>query len=287
MSEFNPFAASDEVSEYVPEEVVSEESASGSKRNVVALGALAAVAVGAGAFFFLGGGGDEALEEYVPEEVVSEESASGSKRNVVALGALAAVAVGAGAFLFLGGGGDEELEEYVPAARAPRAAAPAADAGPVSTLPVASKVTLGRNPFRALYVEPVAAAAPAGGTTTSPTTTSGGTTTTPVVIVDSGSSTGGSTSGGTTAPPPAAPAPAPAQSTVALKSVTAAKDGSNPTATFDYDGKTVSGAPGDVMAGKLLVISIQQDAMGGWFVNLQLGDGEPFEVHERQRVVVQ
>lgn len=236
MSEFNPFAASDEVSEYVPEEVV-EETADGSKRNLVALGALAAVAVGAGAFFLLGSGGDE-----------------------------------------------EQLDAFVPPK--PRAAAPAADAGPVSTLPVASKLTLGRNPFRALYVEP--AAAPAGGTTTTPTTTTGGTTTTPVVIVGGGS-TGGSTSGGTTAPPPAAPAPAPApaQSTVALKSVTAGKDGSNPTATFDYDGKTVSGAPGDVMAGKLLVISIQQDVMGGWFVNLQLGDGEPFEVHERQTVVVQ
>ena len=241
MSEFNPFAASDEVSEYVPEEV-TEESSSGSKRNVIALGALAAVAVGAGAFFLLGGGGEE-----------------------------------------------EQLDAYVPPK--PRAAAPAADAGPVSTLPVASKVTLGRNPFRALYVEP--AAAPAGGTTTTPTTTTGGTTggttTTPIVVVggstSGGSTSGGSTSGGTTAPPPAAPAPA--QSTVALKSVTAAKDGSNPTATFDYDGKTVSGAPGDVMAGKLLVISIQQDVMGGWFVNLQLGDGEPFEVHERQRVVVQ
>lgn len=235
MSEFNPFAASDEVQEYVPEEVFSEESA-------------------------------------------------GSKRNVVALGALAAVALGAGAFLLLGGGGDDTLEEYVPAARAPRAAAPA-QTGPVSTLPVASKVTLGRNPFRALYVEPAAAPAPAGGTTTTPTTT-GGTTTTPIVVVDGGSTSGGSTSGGTTPPPPA-PAPAPAQSTVALKSVTAGKDGSNPTATFDYDGKTVSGAPGDVMAGKLLVISIQQDVMGGWFVNLQLGDGEPFEVHERQTVVVQ
>lgn len=240
MSEFNPFAASDEVS------------------------------------------------EYVPEEVVNEDSAAGSKRNMVALGAVAAVALGAGAFLFLGGGGEDQLEEYVPAARAPRAAAPAADAGPVSTLPVASKLTLGRNPFRALYVEPAAATAPAGGTTTAPTTSTGGTTggtTTPIVIVDSGSSTGGGSSSGTTAPPPAAPAPA--QSTVALKSVTAGKNGSNPTATFDYDGKTVSGAPGDVMAGKLLVISIQQDVMGGWFVNLQLGDGEPFEVHERQTVVVQ
>jgi hypothetical protein len=237
MSEFNPFAASDEVTEYAPQEV-------------------------------------------------AEETASGSKRIVVALGALAAVAVGAGAFFFLGGGGDETLEEYVPAARAPRAAAPAADAGPVSTLPVASRLTLGRNPFRALYVEPVAAAAPAGGTTTTPTTTTGGTTTPPIVVVDGGTSTGGTSTGGTSSPAPA-PAPAPTQSTVALKSVTAGKDGANPTATFDYDGKTVSGAPGDVMDGKLLVISIQQDVMGGWFVNLQLGDGEPFEVHERQTVVVQ
>ena len=231
---------------------------------------------------------EEASEQFAAE--VSEDG-SDSKRNVIALGALAAVAVGAGAFFFLGGsGGDEELEPFVPAAKAPGAAAPAPSASPVVTLPVASKLTLGRNPFRALYVEPAAATGgtTSGGTTT-PTTTSGGTTggtTTPIVVVDGGPAPApkpAPTSGTGNQP---APAPAPAYSTLQLKGVTAAKDGTNPTGTFVYDGKELKGAPGDVMDGKLLVISIQQDHTGSWFANLQLGDGEPFEVHQRQTVVV-
>ncbi len=256
----------------------------------------------------------EEAPEYVPEE--SEDSA-GSRKNVLALGAVAAVALGAGAFLFLGGGGDEQFEEFVPAARAPRAAAPADSAAPAVALPVASKVTLGRNPFRALYVQPAAAAAePAApaSTDTAPTTTT--TATTPIVIVaqpapaqpapaqpapvqpapvqpapaQPAPAQPAPAQPAPAQPAPAQPAPAkpaPAQSTVSLSSVSAGKDGTNPTGTFVYDGKEVTGAPGDVMAGKLLVISIQQDNTGGWFANLQLGDGAPFEVHERQTVVVQ
>ena len=229
---------------------------------------------------------------YVPEdEAAAEEAAGDSRKNVVAIGALAAVALGAGAFFFLGGSGDGDVEEFVPAASAPGApAAPEAAPAAPAKLPASSGVTLGRNPFRALYVEPVAVAAapeaPTTGTgTTTPTTTTGGTTT-PIVVVDSGPAPAPApATGGTTAPPPA-PAPAPAQSTVALKSVAAGKDGANPTGTFKYDGKEVTGAPGDVMANKLLVISLQQDHTGGWFALLQLGDGSPFEVHENQVVVV-
>ena len=223
-----------------------------------------------------------------PVEVVEEES-TGSRRTVLLVGALAAAAVGAGAFLFLGGGSEEELVPFTPAAQAPAAAAPAASPAAPTKLPVTTKQTLGRNPFRALYVQPVAASEDSGSTSTTPTTTTG-TTTTPVVIVDSGAApapvSGGGAAPAPAQPAPAQPAPAPAQSTVALKGVTAAKDGANPTGTFVYDGKEVTGAPGDVMAGKLLVISLQQDATGGWFANLQLGDGSPFEVHERQTVVV-
>ena len=49
----------------------------------------------------------------------------------------------------------------------------------------------------------------------------------------------------------------------------------------------MTGKAGDVLGGKLLVIAMQQDATGGWFANLQVGDGSPFEVHQRQEVVVQ
>lgn len=234
------------------------------------------------------------MSEFNPFNATAEEASfseaveeTGSRRNVIALGALAGVALAAGAFFFLGGSG-EEVDEFTPVTRAPRAA-PAVSPAPAKKLPVTTNVALGRNPFRALYVQPAAAS---GGTTTgtAPTTTTR-TTTTPVVIVDSGSapaSGGGSTYVPPAQPAPAQPAPAPAaQSTVSLKGVTAGKDGANPTGTFVYDGQKVTGAPGDVMAGKLLVISLQQDNTGGWFANLQLGDGSPFEVHERQTVVVQ
>jgi hypothetical protein len=225
-----------------------------------------------------------------PEEVpvaapAPEEQSGGNAKLLIGLGAVATVAVGAGAFLLLSGGGVDE--DFGVVAAAPRAAVPAAapTASPQPKLPAQSNLRLGRNPFRPLYVEPVAA--PAGDTTTPTDVTSGGTT--PVVVVPV-------TDGGTGAPAPApvtaapapAPAPAPAaQSTVRLLSVETGKGGANPIALFDYDGAEVTGGEGDVMAGKLLVLSLQKDHTGSWFANLQLGDGTPFEVHERQTVVVQ
>jgi hypothetical protein len=227
--------------------------------------------------------------EPAPEQSEVPDEPAGNRKPLVMVGALAVVALGAGAFLFLGGSADEE--EFVPVARAPRAPAAAAAAPPAATakLPVASKVTLGRNPFRALYVQPAGGDAPAavksGVTAIAAPAASAPAPVAPVVGAPAASS------GGSTFVPPAtqpAPAPAqPAQSTVALKAVTAGKNGANPTGTFVYDGTEVVGAPGDVMSGKLLVISLQQDATGAWFANLQLGDGSPFEVHERQTVVVQ
>jgi hypothetical protein len=211
----------------------------------------------------------------------NEESGS-SKTLVIALGAIAGVALAAGAFLFVGGGDDSD--ELAPVARAPRAAAPAT-ASPAPKLPAPANLTLGRNPFRALYVEPVAVAeAPAGGVTTPTDPTDGGTS---VILVPAADSGTGAPAPGTAQPAPA-PAPAPAvQSTVRLLSVDSGKEDGNPVATFDYDGAKVSGGVGDVMAGKLLLLSLQRDHTGSWFVNLQLGDGDPFEVHERQTVVVQ
>lgn len=232
--------------------------------------------------------------EEAPEYVAEESEETGSRKNLIALGALAAVALGAGAFLFLGGGGEDEFEEFVPAARAPGAAAPAPAASPAVTLPATTKLSLGRNPFRALYVQP-AAASEGTSSGTAPTTTTGGTTT-PIVLQPVAPAPAplepapAQPVPGQPAPAPVQPAPAPApqqQSTVSLKGVATAKDNKNPVATFIYDGKEVSGAPGDVLEGKLLIISIQQDNTGGWFANLQLGDGSPFEVHERQTVLVQ
>lgn len=226
--------------------------------------------------------------EAVDENAPFADDEKDSKRNLIALGALAAVAVAGGAFFLLSGGDD--LEEEFAFTPAPRAAAPAASpsAAPVK-LPVATKVALGRNPFRALYVQPAAAAAPAAGTTdpaTTPTTVtpvSG----TPIVIVGPGSAPAPApapTSTGSSAPAPA-PTQAPARSFSTLRfSGVSAKTG---VASFVYDGTELTGKVGDVMGGKLKLISLQQDATGTWFANLQLGDGSPFEVYEGQTVVVQ
>ena len=236
-----------------------------------------------------------AAAEGCPAAPEATEADPGKRRNVVLGGVLAVAVLGAGAYLFLGGGGEEDVAfEGSAVVRTPRAAASPAASPAVVTLPVSSKVALGRNPFRALYVQPATAvagpvAAPAAASGGSTAATGTGTTTTPVLIVDSGTSTPAGSGGSAPqqpAPAPVQPAPA-AQSTVALKDVAAGKDGANPNGTFVYDGKEVSGAPGDVMAGRLLVLSLQQDATGSWFANLQLGDGSPFEVHERQTVVVQ
>lgn len=241
-----------------------------------------------------------ATAEEAPAQAEVAEEQSGSRKTLVLVGALAAVVLGAGAFLFLGGGG-EDVEEFTPVARAPRAAAPAATAAPAVKLPVTTKVALGRNPFRALYVQPAGASGggSAGSTAAAPAFVPAAPQPAAVPVqlapaqpapVQPAPVQPAPAQPAVAQPPPAqqAPAPRPAtQSTVALRGVAAGKNGANPTGSFVYDGKEVTGAPGDVMAGKLLVISLQQDAAGGWFANLQLGDGSPFEVHERQTVVVQ
>jgi hypothetical protein len=198
--------------------------------------------------------------EEAPAFTVEETEDKSSRSKVVLLGALAAVVLGAGGFFLLGGSGDEELEDFTPIARAPQTAATPDAAAPVAKLPAASTVALGRNPFRALYVQPVAAPAVAPA---------------PAAPAPVG-------------PAPAQPgtdgAPAPAPAAVSTVKMTGVNDG---TASFVYDGKELSGKQGDVMDGKLLVVSIAKSSSGTWYAYLQLGDGAKFEVHEGQTVVVQ
>ncbi|MCW2616099.1 MAG: hypothetical protein JWN08_3093 [Frankiales bacterium] len=234
-----------------------------------------------------------AVEEPAAFEVVDEPAAD-SRRNLIALGGLAAVVLLGGAY-FLLGGDDELVDDVAFTPRARPAVAPSASPQAVK-VPVATKIDVGRNPFKALYVQPAAAAAaPTTVTpvTTTPVTTTPVTTTpvgtTPIVIVTptEGSTTAPApqpTSGGTTAPAPPS-TPTRTQSTLSLEGVTT-KSGTT-VGTFVYDGKTVTGSAGDVMDGKLQLISLQQDATGSWFANLKLGDGSPFEIHENQTVVVQ
>lgn len=226
------------------------------------------------------------------DEVPADEAGAGGegRRNLLVLGAVGAAALAGAAYFLLGSGGAGDEQAFTVPTRTRPAAAASASPAPVA-LPAATNVSLGRNPFKALYVAPAAVSAttvssganpPAAPAAPAPAPVQAPPATPPVVIV--------ADPGGGYTPPPAAPsspapAPAPAQSTVALKGVQVT-DG-KPVGTFRYDNQTVTGAPGEVMAGRLMVISLQQDVTGSWFANLQLGDGSPFEVHERQTVVVQ
>lgn len=230
------------------------------------------------------------------------EATATDRRRVLLLAGLGAVVLGAGAYLLLGGSAEEET--YDVALPAPRSSAAAPVPSPLPTVPQVSAVQLGRNPFKALYVAPAAASQPVGGTpatgtslptalptslpTSPPTSMPGATGAGPAVPSPGGASsapivvTGG---GGSQSSAPALK-PKAAVSTVSISKVD--KKQGDLVVFLRYDGKDYSGKQGDVLAKRLKVLSIQQDdATGSWFVTLRLGDGTPFEVHERQTVVVQ
>ncbi len=135
------------------------------------------------------------------------EGTSGHRRSIVVAASLAGVlALGAGAYFLLSGSPADPatsvalyrppIHRVIP----PRRTAPAptpTKAAPAAQLPTASLEHLGRNPFRALYVQPVAVTSTAP---TSGTGTSTGTGSTGAGSTDSGSTGSGSTgtgSGGT------------------------------------------------------------------------------------------
>ena len=237
-----------------------------------------------------------------------QEADSGSRRNLVVLGAVAAVLVAGGAF-FLFSGGDETSEDvaFVPTTARPVAAAPAPK---VAKLPVATKVPLGRNPFKALYVQPVAASAStdAAPVATTPVSTSPVGGAIPIILVGPGSTplapapfpvqqpapqqpapqqppTQPAPQPPPAQQPPAAPVPAPAQvGTVSLTGVSG--QGGAVEGSFRYEGRVLRGGQGDVMGGQLLVVSLTESDDGTWVAVLKRGDGGPFEVREGETVVV-
>ncbi len=215
-----------------------------------------------------------AVEESAP---AVDEPAADSRRNLVALGGLAAVLLAGGAY-FLLSGGEDVVEDVAFTPSTTRTTVSASPAPAAVKLPVVTKVPLGRNPFKALYVQPAAAAPAPAQTTPLVTSTGAPTTGSPIVIVVP-------TPGPTGATPTSSSAPASSLSTVSLTKVDGS--GADAVGTFVYDGKTLTGGKGDVMAGKLLVVSLQKTATGTWYAYLKLGEGPKFEVHKGQTVVVQ
>jgi hypothetical protein len=188
---------------------------------------------------------------------------------------VAALVIGAGYFL-LGSGGSAADEEFIP--RAPRAAkAAAAPQTAVKTtakkLPAAYQDQIGRDPFKALYVVPVAAPAAASvptTTTTSSTASTGSTTTT---------STGDTAS---TSATQAAPAPAPVTTRYPLKlvSISQTNDEARFT-TWSVDGQKTTVLPAQRFGkyGELVVLAFSKNAQGTVDTAiLQVGDDSPMEV---------
>ena len=218
---------------------------------------------------------------------LEEESESGSRRNLLALGGLAALLVAGGAAFFLLSGGEETSEDiaFVPPART-TVTTPAVPVPKAVTLPVATNVPLGRNPFKALYVQPAAAApdvvpvagpaaAPAAGgvpaiVLVTPTGATGGTS--PGTVPFSGPTAGGAGPGPGT-PPPAV------EHDLVLRRVSG--EGDALSASFTIDGAATRAKVGQTFGptAEIKLLSLQEGPQPGrWTAVLQVGDGGPFDV---------
>ena len=126
------------------------------------------------------GGGTAVMDRPAPE-FEPESGGGGSRTKLLALGGLAAVVVlGLVAYFLLFSGGEavEEGPVVKPRAAAPAPAAPAEEPATVKTPRLSSK-NFGRDPFKVLITEPVAAVEPVTTTATTATTgTTSGTTST-------------------------------------------------------------------------------------------------------------
>ena len=215
-----------------------------------------------------------------------QESESGSRRNLLALGGLAALLVAGGAAFFLLSGGDETSEDvaFVPPART-AVTAPAVIVPKAVKLPVATNIPLGRNPFKALYVQP--AAAPADAAPTGPATAPAPAGGPAIILVTPTAPTGGTSPGSAPFPGPtdggAGPAPGTppvaVQHDLVLRRVSG--DGDALSAAFTIDGKATSAKVGETFGptSEIKLLSLQEGPQPGrWTAVLQVGDAAPFDV---------
>lgn len=223
-----------------------------------------------------------------------DQEPGGKRRALIGIGALLALALAGGAFLLVGG--DEPTPEvaFAPVKRAPKVQASAVPVPPDTVVAArADAASVGTNPFKALYVEPVAAPAPAAPVAKPPAPL----TAPPVVLVTTSQNASGTTTtkvATSPAPAPVVPAPTasptpkpvPVTRTVLLKQVST-DTGSSAVGTFVLSGETFMGGKGAVLGGKALVKELTKNADGVWMATLQVGDGTPFDVYLGQEVVIQ
>lgn len=204
----------------------------------------------------------------------AEAAVEGTSRStlLIAGGLVGALVLGGGGYLLLSGGSDDDLGAGAPVVTrtkpAPKSATPAkrataSTASKPGLLPATTTVRIGRDPFLALYVMPAAGAAESVGAPSTGTTTVGGTT--------SGSSGTATTS--TTYP-------------MVLKRVYGS--GSERTAEFSVDGKTMLAKVGSVFGktSELKLLSLSQNSKGTWLGTVQVGDSDPFDAVQGQKVYV-
>jgi len=232
------------------------------------------------------------MTETTMPPVAADDVADNKRKPVMLAGGLAAVLLlGGGGYLLLGGGGgSSDTASVTPIHRGVRrvvtpAVKPVVAPKAVTTvkkatiLPAASNVSLGRDPFIALYVQPVAAAA---GTTPATGTTATGTTATGTTATGTTSTT--STTPTTTTTIPTATTSYP----IVLKSIVKVTGGGR-SYTFAYAGITKKVLNGQRFGkyGELVVLgntTNTSNAITGAI--LQVGDDEPVTVSIGEKVTV-
>jgi hypothetical protein len=195
--------------------------------------------------------------------VAADDESGGKRKLIVAGGAVGLVVLGAAGYMLLNGGGSSNDAGFtlpVHHVQAPKSSTTLKSHVPaVRSLPAASQVRIGRDPFNALYVVPVAP--PAG--------TSGSSTGTPATT-PSGSPTAGT--GATT--------PTAARYVLVLKTVTRDPGGAY---LFNF---TVDGTPKTVLPaqrfgkyGELVVLTYVKSSKGAVTgAVVQVGDDSPIQV---------
>jgi hypothetical protein len=199
-----------------------------------------------------------------------DDDAAGQRKTVLAIAvAVAVAAVAVGGFVFLRGGGDAELSviPHAPRAAGVGAQKPAVKAVTTKKLPTAYKATLGRDPFKALYVVPVEQ--PAG--TVAPVAT------TPVAPVAAAPASSGSNSSGSTSSTPTT-------TRYALKLVSVSKPSAGEVTYFTWlvEGKRTVVVPAQRFGkyGELVVLATEKNASGTTTTGavIQVGDDTPIDV---------
>jgi hypothetical protein len=206
---------------------------------------------------------------------LDEESSGNRKAVLVAGGVAAALVLGAGGWFFLGGSSSDSSlnnSSFVPAKPGAVAAAPQKVAvKPAKKLPTAYKAQLGRDPFKALYVVPVAAPSAAPAAPAAPTTTGTGST------------------GSTTTPPGTTTPTGTTRYTLKLVSISTPKPGEVRFFTWQVAGvkKTVIPAQRFGKFGEIVVLATETDSAGKVVgAVIQVGDDSPIDVKVGESVSV-